>query len=850
MKASTAWLFACASFLVGCGDNELGVEKVRPNQSPETVLSSGPPDSTVATNYRVHLYWSGTDRDGTIDHYDFIMVDHPPIQSHLDGDPGDDDPTRVILEVPATDDPRWVGTSASDSIFISLADSLLREPRPGPGETPKDVREVPYERWHTFFVRAVDNEGLADQTPDYRSFNSNNIAPTVALQPPIMPGLDAEFTGPPVIVFNWEGDDPVDETTEIEPVASRYVIIPTAVTLSGSGDKYVSFPDSLYVLPSKYEWSAWTAWDAEDGSGKRAVISNLIRVGDAPGAGYYLFAVQAMDEAGAITPVFDYQTIGKNNCARVRVSGNVGPLLTVRETFLGTQTFIGGSKPVRIDVAGGQPINFRWSANADTYGGEIIAYRYGWDIRNPDNDQEWSSWSLSTRSALTQSFSTGSHRFFLEVRDNAESVTRATYEMTVHTVTRTRDLLWVDDADYQTDLGTEAQEDASWVNVLGQVANANGFTFEPTLDIYDVIENRKEPPPIQKIFDYRAVIWSNRSGRDGSSALRRTAQFSDPIPVRNQNTAKAFNFINIYLANEGNFWVNGFRPARQLWPDERVRGKEGDPVNVTNWDDPIEPHPPGIDSVGTSSLLYRMGIEMFDVGSSLEIFRQRPPFYCYGFERCAVAVSDTQRTDSDVVEKHSHSVLLLTSEVEAIPPVDRTYTTSTALDHAHTLTLTSADFVALQRGATVLVESEPAVLPQPHAHTFAIVDQFGLWGAPMLRVSTLWSQAGTGGRDGIEIYNMPNARVGENPPLVPLPGISLDVYCYVAQLRENPSAGFFYPETSDNQPALVLAKGMPSEPYYSRAFCGFAPNLLEEQSHNRLAQFVLVRHFRLGGSAH
>jgi len=848
MRASTAWLLVCASVLAGCGDNELGVEKVRPNQPPETELSSGPPDSTDATNYRVHLFWSGTDRDGTIDHYDFILVDHPPIQNHIDGDPGDDDPTRVIINIPLPDDPRWAGTTASDSTFLSLADSLLREPRPGEGETPGDVLEQPFERWHTFFVRAVDNEGFPDQTPDYRSFNSNNIAPTVELQHPIVAG-DNEFTGPPVIVFNWEGNDPVDETTDIDPVASRWVIISTQVIVGGSGDRYINFPDSLYVLPTRYKWSPWRAWDAEDGSGKRAVVSNLNQVGDFEGSGYYIFAVQAMDEAGAITPVFDYRTAAKNNCVRVRVSGAVGPLLTVRETFLGRQTFIGGRPPVRVDVAGGQPLNFRWSADADTYGGEIIAYRYGWDIKNTDNDQEWSSWSLSTRSAPPQSFSTGSHRFFLEVRDNAESITRATYELTVHTVTRSRDILWVDDSDYQTDIGAESQEDARWINVLNQVALANGFTFEPTLDIYDVRENRTTPPPIAKIFDYKTVVWSTRSGRDGSSALRATAQFSDPIPVRSQNTAKAFNFINIYLGNRGTLWINGFRPAGQLWPTERLPAEVKDPVNVTNWDDPIEQHPPGIDSVGTSSLLFHMGIEMFDVGASLEIDRQRAQYYCYGFERCEVASADMQHTQSSLVESHRHSVLILTSEVEAFPPVDRTYTTTTELEHTHTLTLTSADFIALQRGETVMVTSSSADLPQPHTHSFDIVDQVGLWGAPTLRVGSQWGLAGTGGRPNVEIYNMPNALAGETPPLVPLPGISLGVYCYVAQLREDPATNYFYPQTSDNQPGVVLAKGLPSDAYYSRAFCGFEPSLLEELSHNRLLQFIVVRHFRLGGGA-
>ncbi len=842
MRRRALLVFAGILVQTGCGDNELGPDKVRPNQAPETVLSSGPPDSTDETNYRVQLFWSGTDRDGTVNHYDFIMVDHPPIRDHIDGDPSDGDPTRVIVAVPAVDDPRWVGTSGTDSVFITLADSLLRSNRPGPGETDELVRSTPFRRWHTYYVRAEDNEGMADPTPDDRSFNANNIAPTIALQSPINAG--SEFTGPPVIVFNWSGEDPVNETTSIEPVASRHVIINSRVDISRPGNKYVSYPDSLYVLPERFEWSAWKGWEASDGSGRRAVVSGLARVGDFPNSGFYIFAVQGMDEAGAITPVFDWQSNGKNNVALVRVSGGVGPVLTVREIFLGTQTFVGGSQPIRLDIAGGQAINFRWNADARHYGGEIVAYRYGWDIRNPDNDQEWTSWSLNTTKATTQSFNTGSHRFFLQVRDNAESITQAIYELAVHTVTRSRDILWVDDSDFQTDMASEASEDGRWLAVLGQVATANGFRFDPTLDVYDVVENRREPPPIQRIFDYKAVVWNVRAA--GSSGLRRAAQFFDPIPQRNQNTAKAFNFLNIYLANGGAMWISGFRPAKELWPDERETGKGGDPVNVVNWDDPIEPHPPGIDSVGTASLLYKMGIEMFDRGSALDIRRNTRQHYCTGFVRCKVAGADSQLTRSSTAVNHSHTVKIATTDVEAFPPAPVTYQTLSAVDHRHTVTLTPADFSALQRGETVSVESSDNALPQPHRHLFEFVDQLGQWGAPVLATSILWPQPPTNGRTNVEIYNMPNALATQRQPLVPLAGISLSVYCYRNELPE--AGAFQYPETADNQPAFILAKGAPADPFYSRAFCGVDLYLLERASHESLAHFVLVRHFRLGQS--
>ena len=97
--------------------------------------------------------------------------------------------------MPEPDDPRWVGTSASDSTFITLADTLRRSAQPNPddGETGETVRRVPFERWHTFFIRAVDDGGLPDPTPDYRSFNSTTIAPRLFLLPPVR--ADQVFIG-------------------------------------------------------------------------------------------------------------------------------------------------------------------------------------------------------------------------------------------------------------------------------------------------------------------------------------------------------------------------------------------------------------------------------------------------------------------------------------------------------------------------------------------------------------------------------------------------------------------------------------------------------------------------------
>jgi hypothetical protein len=280
-------------------------------------------------------------------------------------------------------------------------------------------------------------------------------------------------------------------------------------------------------------------------------------------------------------------------------------------------------------------VSFRWSTDASHYGGTITGYRYGWDILNPENDQEWSSWSPDNTSAPTRVFSSGTHLFFVQARDELETRVTATFELSVHAVTMSRDILWVDDSDFQTDEAQESNEDSRWISVLNTVAQTAGLEFDPVLDVYDVqMEALQQPPSLERLLDHKVVIWSVRSGRDGSSGLRRTAQFFDPFPSRNQNTAKNFNALKVYVANGGRLWINGFMPTGQLWPDERLQSAVTDPVNVTNWDDPIQPHP-SVDSIGTTSLLYRMGVEMFDLGASLGFPRSRSQHYCYGL-RAAV----------------------------------------------------------------------------------------------------------------------------------------------------------------------------------------------------------------------
>ena len=842
-----------AGLAAGCNDNEFGPELRRPNRPPVTVLASGPPDSTSSTDYRVHLYWSGSDADGIIDHYDFILVDHPAIEdSIVTGSP--QAPNRVVIEVPALDDPRWTATSLSDTILVTRADTLRRDPAPPPGGDSgalgrhnEFMRRQSFERWHTFFVRAVDNEGLVDPTPDYRSFNSRNLAPVVRLDPPVS-WANSEFRGPPTIVFNWSGSDPLGDRDEIEPIASRWVILTTIKDAGG----YRGLPDTLYRLPPS-AWSPWRAWSASDGSGRRAVVRNLRPAGE-PGAGYYLFAVQAMDEAGAVTPVFDWKTAGKNNVTPVFVTGDIGPTMTLRDRYLGTYRFTGASRPLAIDIAAGQPVSFCWAGDASSYGGNITGYRFGWDLRNPDDDSEWEqTWSETATCAPTRSFSSGTHIFFLEARDNAESTTRTRIELSVRQVTRRRDLLIVDDS-FQPQGDTdpaEGREDTRWLGIVDSLRAERTFAFDAVRDVYDVREKNRLPPPLSLVFDYKTVVW-NVVASSGGAAISEIARFSDPFSLNASPTSR-FNYLNIYLENGGEMWVTGQQPTFTIWPLLENRPIERTvPANLTNW--AIDEHP-AEDSVGTTSFLYRMGVEAVDLGSGGYVPAPRYDRLeqgCIGFRRAGGPSGGTLKFASTPALDHSHELVVLGVDIEQAPAAGVTYTTDSQAQHTHAVHLTETDLRTLGGGGRVTVETALSDVPEPHTHRYEIEDRIGLWGAPaFLYPEVTWPQPPFSvnpyrSRVNVEIYNMPTYLTQQTPVLSPPVERVLALYEFASATPTDGTRGILYPRTADGQPAIILAKRSTADSDYSRAYCGFEPWRLSFASHRQLAAFILLRHMRLG----
>lgn len=114
--------------------------EIETNLAPDTRLTSAPGPYSQA-NYRVHLFWEGSDPDGYIVAYYFAWDDTLP-------GPG------AVSSV-------WHWTTRTESLFKAAIDTV--------GET----------RRHTFYVRSVDNEGSLDPSPARIRFDAWTQTPVV-----------------------------------------------------------------------------------------------------------------------------------------------------------------------------------------------------------------------------------------------------------------------------------------------------------------------------------------------------------------------------------------------------------------------------------------------------------------------------------------------------------------------------------------------------------------------------------------------------------------------------------------------------------------------------------------------
>lgn len=546
--------------LAGCGKDTPA--KPQEPQHPETELTYAPLEGDTAS-YRIHFFWNGYDNDGEVTQYRFAL---------------DADTAKPFSE--------WTPTSAKDTTLLFLVDP---------------VKEV---LGHVFWIVAEDNEGRFDLTPAKRFFSAKTVPPISRItRGPNAPGtiIGPNFT------FEWEGVDPDGgETGGAAPVDSfEYLLLQEGAQLDPDHPA-LNLPDARTdwvrlicnstgpgLPPPNDDWK-WTGV-----RGKRKRFRNVT-------PGYYVFAVRAVDIAGAteklITspgpavpgvswanprlPASDPRNIRDFNVT----NRNPGPLLTVCSSVLvNCLPAASGPEDVprkEIQIFEGETISFSWSATGEAYGGEIVGYSAALD---DTTTASWGSIDLLNTSVTFTSLSVGPHFLFVRAVDDGGLVTNVRIPLRiVHPIFKDPpvgkpSILYVDDfaapvgdwfsalrggpnypKDFDPWQGTSANpegsvEDKWWFNtILARLGQEFGVDVTHD-DAHDTvllgtrtIEGRGIFTP-EELSKYRSIIWYVDFNNTGSS----------PTALWRTLVGGSYSELAGYLRAGGTLILTGFMLAQQ-----------------------------------------------------------------------------------------------------------------------------------------------------------------------------------------------------------------------------------------------------------------------------------------------
>ncbi|MEJ2720275.1 MAG: hypothetical protein P8181_03930, partial [bacterium] len=327
--------------------------------------------------------------------------------------------------------------------------------------------------------------------------------------------------------------------------------------------------------PNAPEWTDWRNY---------RTVGDTGRVWTTPPLEYgpYIFAVQVKDEAGAVNPLFDED----RNVRRVLVSQrSTGPVLTVRNRYIGTMRTSSPDSPLQIiDLPAKVPMTFEFCADARSYGGVVSGYRYGWDIQDLNDPEQWDVTYTpfvsddGCANSPPRTFEFDSHTFHVEVIDNSGYTSRIGVRVNIVPFTMRKNLLFVDDWVENSPgfgltgggLPSDTEHDAFWDYVLSDLDG-----FDPDVDMIEV----EDELPIVRLADYRSMIWNATAAYNGTtgSLINEVIRFVDPdIPQSGGKTSP--NVVALFMAAGGHVLLSGnqvmcaainrnsFSPASPAYP--------------------------------------------------------------------------------------------------------------------------------------------------------------------------------------------------------------------------------------------------------------------------------------------
>ncbi len=543
-RAALFGVVSCMTLAVaGCGNKPLGRLGFIPDERPQVTLTAAPVNEADTSFYSYEMHWSGYDPDGRIDHYEYAI-----------------DPKGG-----AAPETTWIRTTRNGETIhfrASQVDSLGSARATEP---------------HTFVIKAMDNGGHWSPVVS-RSFFAYTIAPTVQLTSPVFPtGPQVEWpyvsTGP-ALRISWEGRDE-DAVRLRGPALYRYRIFEQTDPLLQGVDVFTDPQE----LRRRCAATNFVGWDSTEADTPYVEVRGL-QVGR-----HYLFAVVAIDEAGAYTADW---AVGPNLLPLfVATPELVAPRIGISCPWVSYVWPTGAGDPadelgwVKFDTPASQPFTLSWFALPS---GNYHIAGYRWRLDGDLDGPGWSEWSLQTTQATLGPFTPGSaHFLYIQAKDDHGATSTAVVNFTAVATTFDRDLLVVDDTRlevdqffpsgwrqaYRTPWPAAAELDTFLYAVggvpwRGTVTGRSGVTPPGLLAGYrfDTLSTRNgyeiasAGAPLSLLGRYRHIVWIT----DQSAATK----LGSPMDVLNavslmrwMNTPGRPSTLAAYTASGGRLWCAG-----------------------------------------------------------------------------------------------------------------------------------------------------------------------------------------------------------------------------------------------------------------------------------------------------
>ncbi len=550
-------LLLMATVLLCLACSKEGTETPPPNHPPTVELTGGPVEGDLDAGYRVHFEWTGADPEG-----DYIVFQYLMTNDEVTGPLILDENIYDLLEELGYE---WTLHYRNSIDLVVAADQAPDLDEPADSIYVYDDHLLFHAR-HTFFVRAIDLSQAVTPMPAHRSFTASTVSPWVSITDPAdtgpVGGWD-DFSSS--VFFKWTGVDPDGVSRSGEPDSSRYTLfreseLPQDIT-SGL---LIDFPDS--------NWTRWRAWEEIDSlnplvGGKQTMLVSLPPQGEGED-GRYLFFVQAMDEVGAVTSHFED---GKN-LRRFRVLDSFAPTLRVHDDSFGQHLFHSASGVWDLTVYAGFQLRLEWSGTADHYGSMIYAYRYGWNLVDPEQEDSWSQWS-GDHTSINEQLGVGEQSFHIQCVDAAGNITTALIRLHVLPISMDHDLAFIDDYDNvpteDPAFGWPEGSSAAWHNYTHDDADMEAWWNEVLADFAGYVPARdhfrvtysQDRPPMEFLANYRCAIWEVKESSPGQSGLARISRFMDPA-----TGTPPLDYLSLWLDSGGQMLLCGANPVKAMLP--------------------------------------------------------------------------------------------------------------------------------------------------------------------------------------------------------------------------------------------------------------------------------------------